>query len=749
MLKRISKPYDAANWIWHPTADMDNAYVDFISELFLPDEFEKVILNISSDSNYNLWINGKLASATQYADYAGYKVYDEIDITGQVCPRRNRLCVIGYCQGEDSHIYRRGNPGVLYWVTVDGVVFAVSGGSAFCRLAPDYVSGEMERITGQLSFSFYYDASKQDNWLDADYEPSAEWVPVKVRKRTDELYPRPIAKLITEQREQGIVLSQGFFADAVPPLSKIGDRMQYAGLNFCRFSEMTGLEPPVQLPVSEGLRFAGNGGDGLYAVIDMKQETAGFLDLELELEEEAEVLIGYGEHLDDLRVRTAVGGRQFAARYRGKKGRQHFVHRFKRMGCRYLQLHIYAHAFTLYYAGILPTVYPLEDKGRFHCGDGLHNKIYEVCLRTLRLCAHEHYEDCPWREQALYAMDSRNQMLCGYYAFGEYAMPKASLRLLALGQRSDGLLEMCAPSRSSITIPAFSLCFVAGVYEYALYSGDLSFVQELMPCLQHIMHCFMARMTAEDLVPCFTEPEYWNFYEWNDGLDGGSIQRDYAIEETYDAPLNGFFMIALQNYGGLCRMLHLQEQAARADSIFQRVRLAVNRTFWNEEQGAYCTTVKNGEQSHYSELAQSLLLCGGAADGQKSGILLNQLAYPTGRLMPITLSCSIYKYEALMTEPERYAELVFRTIEKIWGDMLFAGSTSFWETQRGAWDFSNAGSLCHGWSAIPVYFYYAYALGIKPNQKKRKPVPCGLGGVSGNSCIRTDGFSLDTGKRDE
>ena len=46
--------------------------------------------------------------------------------------------------------------------------------------------------------------------------------------------------------------------------------------------------------------------------------------------------------------------------------------------------------------------------------------------------------------------------------------------------------------------------------------------------------------------------------------------------------------------------------------------------------------------------------------------------------------------------------------------MLYHGATSFWETIKGADDFDKAGSLCHGWSAIPVYFYYAYILGIKP-----------------------------------
>ena len=39
------------------------------------------------------------------------------------------------------------------------------------------------------------------------------------------------------------------------------------------------------------------------------------------------------------------------------------------------------------------------------------------------------------------------------------------------------------------------------------------------------------------------------------------------------------------------------------------------------------------------------------------------------------------------------------------GKMMDAGATSFWETEKGEADFGGAGSLCHGWSALPVYFY--------------------------------------------
>jgi hypothetical protein len=38
--------------------------------------------------------------------------------------------------------------------------------------------------------------------------------------------------------------------------------------------------------------------------------------------------------------------------------------------------------------------------------------------------------------------------------------------------------------------------------------------------------------------------------------------------------------------------------------------------------------------------------------------------------------------------------------------MLDTGTTTFWETMGGWKTFENAGSLCHGWSAMPIYYYH-------------------------------------------
>ena len=49
-------------------------------------------------------------------------------------------------------------------------------------------------------------------------------------------------------------------------------------------------------------------------------------------------------------------------------------------------------------------------------------------------------------------------------------------------------------------------------------------------------------------------------------------------------------------------------------------------------------------------------------------------------------------------------------IKKTYSYMLENDATTFWETIVGAEDFGGAGSLCHGWSALPIYYYNLFGM---------------------------------------
>ena len=71
-----------------------------------------------------------------------------------------------------------------------------------------------------------------------------------------------------------------------------------------------------------------------------------------------------------------------------------------------------------------------------------------------------------------------------------------------------------------------------------------------------------------------------------------------------------------------------------------------------------------------------------------------------------SLSMLCFKYDALLeTGKTIYKEYILKDIAAKYSVMLDNGATSFWETETGEKDFEYAGSLCHGWSALPVYYY--------------------------------------------
>ncbi len=680
--------FKEARRIWTKPTAQPNQYGLFRQTFFLEKPLKKVRLRLRADNRYAAELNGRWIPAQQYADYPFYPVYDEIELPDDwLSEGENTLMVLGYCQNEDSSTYRKGEPSLIYELTGEGRVLAASGTATLCTEQTGFICGSVERFSGQLSYSFRYDAARAFNPL---YRPA--WL---LPDEGAAYHPRPIPQLETGQPTRARIVAQGVFRQAEEPES--GRRMQAAWLRHKPFAQIA--RGSAWLPSEEGTAFSCGEGDGIYVVLDLSEEQAGYLLLDLETPRPCRIDGGVGEHLEDLRVRTAVGGRNFAFTLRTAGGRCRFFWPIKRLGCRYLQLHVESTRVRLYYAGLRPVEYPVS-AGRMPEGlDGLQRRIYTVSVETLRRCMHEHYEDCPWREQALYAMDSRNQMLFGYDAFGETVFPRENLRLLSLGLREDGLLELCAPAKVPTNIPAFSLIWITALAEYYEKTGDRAFIRDMLPVVRRVLDIFSG-WEGEGLLR--NRPEYWNFYEWNPGLDGVAPRIGQG---EADAPLNAFYAMALRAASALFGAVGDGQATACARQRVRKLQRAYRQAFYSPERGAYRLSTAPERREVYAELTQVLTLCAGlCADPAEQEALTRRL--PGGEFQPsVTLSHRIYYYQALL----RYADLIpeaMRDVEVHWGPMAFAGATAFWETSAGASDFEDAGSLCHGWSAAPVYVYH-------------------------------------------
>ena len=373
--------FENAKWIWYTESATPDSYGEFVDRLVFGGG--RAVVRISCDSDYTLFVNGGYAASGQYGDFEHYKIYDEVDITDLLTVGNNEIRILVHYFGADSSRYRVGAAGLIYEAEAAGRILLQSSEATLSRQSPTYVSGNMRRITEQLGFSLTYDARREDEH--GGYAPS-----VAVDKRC-QLFPRPIEKHRILPRT---------------PMRSV------RSLGECRL------------------------------LVDLGGEVVGLPSIEFRTDVAQRITVAWGEHVKDGGVRMLIGQRKFYFEYMARSGYNDFTTYMLRIGCRYVEI-VSESPLELIYAGVRPQVYEVAER-TVVIEDVRDRRIYEVSVNTLRKCMMEHYVDCPWREQCLYAFDSRNQMLCGYYAFegGNAAYARSNLKLLGEDRRR----EVCSPS---------------------------------------------------------------------------------------------------------------------------------------------------------------------------------------------------------------------------------------------------------------------------------------------------------------
>ena len=425
-------------------------------------------------------------------------------------------------------------------------------------------------------------------------------------------------------------------------------------------------------------------------VYDLGAETVGLPYVIFKGESDEILTVSFGEWLkEDGGVPRRIGARDFSFELVGDGERRTAFNPLRKIGCRYFETEGSAKVEEI---GLIPLFYPFQEKA-VEIDDPLRKKIYEISVRTLKLNAFEHYYDCPWREQAFYALDSRQQMRYGYRAFENNEYQYAALKLMSEDWNAEGQVSIVVPTSDRLVIPSFTLFYLVAMEEYASETGDIRLLREYFGKMTGIAETFISNR-KEGLVSNFKGADFWNFYEWNDGLD--------QVTAEHDSALNFTFLLALKSLIRVCGMLGENMEAERYIGIAEEIGTEINRRYFDGEAGLYRMTE---EDPRYFELLNAYALLTGVADGEKRARICEKLV--SGELIQCTLSMLPFKYDALLAEDtEKYRDYVLSDIDKNYAHMLKSGATSFWETLKGAADFGGAGSLCHGWAAAPIAYYH-------------------------------------------
>lgn len=375
---------------------------------------------------------------------------------------------------------------------------------------------------------------------------------------------------------------------------------------------------------------------------------------------------------------------------------------------------------TIHSLGHRFTAYPYEITAEFACSDEKLERVWRAALRTMRLCSHETFVDCPHYEQMQYAGDTMVTSRLGMLASGDYRLTRQALFQFDWSRLSDGLTQSRFPSRLLQVIPSWSLHWITCIRDYAYCSGDLQTVKALLPGATAVLDWFRRHADADGLPG---KLPYWNITDWCPWWPRGVVP---GADTGPTCIISSQYISAL---GEVADLLRLTSDASRSSALAgeaDRLRGALNRIFWSAEEGLFLDRPGGPEVSQYGNAYA--VVCGASSDEQRRILLRRFPADP--KLAPGSFFCwhAVFRALDLCGAGERFVDFLGPWHEQVdLGLDTFVEENSFWR------------SLCHAWSAHPALEFLTRILGVIPLSPgfariEIKPQRCGLDHARGRVC---------------
>ena len=699
-----------------------NTYLLFYREFTLENPEKELTLRIAGDRDHIVLLDGSEVCRGQFSDDPMVKTHTDIAIK-ELAAGRHTLLVRCYVCGEKFLSYAPGQPGVILRLFNNNIEL-VSNSEWRCIQDPAYKNGVMPKLTVQLGFTAQVDLQHAIdysninccNWLPAaafDLDPAIDY-----RPRPAAAIPQLAGVKTAQIIKKGVFYRRNLIdMENMTPAELVQSDVIYWE------SHTPAITPQGALNVTLDYPFYGDIPQGAVILAKLPEEISGFLQFSIEAPAGTVIDLAHGEHIADSRVRARIGARNFADRFICKEGINHFELPFRRIAAMYLELHISMQnhqSVTLHNIGVNSWELPLEASAEFSTADQVLMDLEDRSIRTLKLCMHEHYEDCPWREQALYTYDSRNQMLYGYYLWGNYDYAAASLDLWRGSLQSSGHLNLCAPSRTASVIPIYSFIYPVQLKEHLLYSGDKSCARRNYDIAETIVQSAMQHREKSTGLMIPADLKSWMFYEWVKELS-----LDGCPEGDLHALFTLYYIEALDAMHELANYLDLPQK--NYASLADELRVAVEKHFRDKENGGYFSRTRNGQGFGCKhEHTQMLAVYNQAAVGKNAQMVYDYITNGSSE----RLTFSSMPYLGLLAARQDggfFRKMLKERLQSEFAPMLNDSDMgTLYETARGADEFEFAASMCHGWSALPVYYNHAILLGVvplEPGFKKFRVMP--------------------------
>ena len=338
-------------------------------------------------------------------------------------------------------------------------------------------------------------------------------------------------------------------------------------------------------------------------------------------------------------------------------------------------------------------------KASFRSSDTLLNRIWETAEHTFRLCSGIFFIDGVKRDKWIWSGDAYQSLFVNRYLMAD---PDIDQRTLLALRGND-------PMTTHInTIVDYSLYWILGIQAHYDAYQDMGFLEQVYPKMVSLMAFCESRTEEHGFI--VGQGTDWTFIDW------ANLDKD--------GPLGAEQMLLAacwRTMAEISRLLGKDEQIQIYEKKWTELCRKIDQYYWDGTREAYIDSFTSGKR-HVTRQTNLFALLFHIADAEKQEKIYRSVI-TNKAVAPITTP--YFNFFALDALGQMGClEQVLDSIRSYWGGMLERGAVTFWEefdpSVTGAAQYDMYGdkfgkSLCHAWSASPIYLISRYFVGLELN----------------------------------
>lgn len=517
----LAHPSQQARWIWQAEGEASprNTFTYFRKEVYLKQVPTDSTLHFAADSNAHLWVNGHILQRKMTRYFEGYVRTEALNVRPYLHLGWNTVVVLHHNWGPIVTFQRSGNVHAGMYLRSEWIH---SDDSWRLLPAPEFEAGT-DQITGvtgdqrirfpqvingallpdQRMWTAPFDSSR---WQQAAIVDGGPWP-----ERPEDVETAPQQE--QSVRPESVLASGDLQLEGSLPYRSIDIAHGISHANYRVVSAMT--DAAKSLLSGGTFTLQGKTGESKYLMVDFGQPIHGFPELSLTSTVAGQVVdLGYGElarsqysgknfvRRDGWIDPERVVGRGYADRYRTRAGEQHIEMPDERTARWFSVLVHFQHDGAVCFSkvGFVQSMYPVAHTGTFVTGDAEIDRILQLAMRHARVSMSDVYVDTPGREDGMWIEDARPRAELSARWFGDTALRKLFLRIVAESQKTNGNFHPFPPASYSMSPESlydWTIEWAGALYDQYQWSGNKGDVNLYWTELTKLWAMELAHMDSE------------------------------------------------------------------------------------------------------------------------------------------------------------------------------------------------------------------------------------------------------------